>query len=843
MAEKITIAELDLDTTALIASASKTKKEIDALKESQKQLSKEGEKGSAQFVENEVALKKLSTSYGKQKNTLVALTDENNKFISTEQATNEALNKNVTTINGARDSNKELLAIRGKLNLSTEQGKQELDQINGKLDENNAFIKDNVSAYEQQKIGIGDYEGALRKVFPASGALIDGLKNAKEGLIGQKVAMQGATAGTSGTTKALKLFRIALIATGIGAIVVVLGSLIGAFASTQKGADAISKALAPIKGAFQGIIGVVQNISLNVFGQLGDRFTIVSGTILNGIDRIRIGWNKISGDTEEAEAITKRLAERTLEIEKAQVSLNKKTEAFSEIIKGAGKAISDSAKAQQDMVNLGIQIERAEIRLVKQRAISLRTIKEQKKISEDLENTQEVREQALKKAMQESQKLLKAEQGILDLKINQMKIEQTQNDTSREGKLELANLQAERINKETQAITLETTLVKKLGVIKKEIEASALKDQNEKTAKLIEDANIELEIFKQGHLKKIEAGKFFNDTMLQQEKDRINAVRVEEEKNLKFKLDNGVISQKEYDLAINAVKTESQAREDEANTLRDEAEKERQAVDLINKRTIDEENFLSRYEIELGRLELQKQAELDSAVKSGADIDLINQKYNKRKINLDNASTEAKISNAQNTLGAIGGLLNKESVAGKAVALAQAGINVQQGITKAIAQGGLAGIVTGAIVAVKGGMAIGKILSSDTPKFEKGGLQGVGGKRHSSGGTKFVGEDGTRFEAERGEIIGVMSRQASEKFMDFNNRYTDGTSFGNSLNLGKFETGGTIAVGSNPSISDSNMELAKMISGSINGIKVVAIVDDIAGALDIQTQITDGANV
>ena len=116
----------------------------------------------------------------------------------------------------------------------------------------------------------------------------------------------------------------------------------------------------------------------------------------------------------------------------------------------------------------------------------------------------------------------------------------------------------------------------------------------------------------------------------------------------------------------------------------------------------------------------------------------------------------------------------------------------------------------------------------------------MGGERHSSGGTKFVGEDGTRFEAERGEIIGVMSRQASEKFMDFNNKYTDGTSFGNSLN---FEKGGTISVGDNPNTSDSNTQLANMIAASINGIKVVAIIDDIAGGLALQTEIIDGANI
>ena len=41
----------------------------------------------------------------------------------------------------------------------------------------------------------------------------------------------------NGVSKALKLLKVSLIATGIGAIVVAVGSLAAAFLSTQSGAD------------------------------------------------------------------------------------------------------------------------------------------------------------------------------------------------------------------------------------------------------------------------------------------------------------------------------------------------------------------------------------------------------------------------------------------------------------------------------------------------------------------------------------------------------------------------------------------------------------------------------
>ena len=85
---------------------------------------------------------------------------------------------------------------------------------------------------------------------------------------------------------------------------------------------------------------------------------------------------------------------------------------------------------------------------------------------------------------------------------------------------------------------------------------------------------------------------------------------------------------------------------------------------------------------------------------------------------------------------------------------------------------------------------VAKIAKTDT-KFEKGGVMEIGGNRHSAGGTKFVGSDGTRFEAERGELIGVLNRNASQQFMDFNNAF--GSRGGVGINYA--ENGGIIARG------------------------------------------------
>jgi hypothetical protein len=831
--EKITIAELDLDVDALLKKYTSTRKEIDRLKEAQKELTKQGKRDTKQFSENEIALKTLGTQYNQQKKVLSQMTDQYNKITSVEKTYNRAINQENKSIEQARKNNKELLAIRNKLDLSTKEGIQQTEALNKKLDENNAFIKDNVSAYEEQKIGIGDYEGALRKVFPTGANIIGMLSGLKSGLQAKMVAMNGAT-------KSTKAFRLALISTGIGAIVVALGSLIAAFSGTQKGIDAINKTLAPLKGAFQGIIGVVEDLAVNVFSSLGDRWTIVSGKILGGIDMIRLGWNKITGDEEEAAEIGERIKNRVQEISEAQERLNKKNAEFLKILKEAPERIKESADAQVEIEKLQIRIERAEINLVKQRAKSLRLIKEQNKIAEDTTKTEEVRKKAAETAIKETERLLKTEQGILDLKIKKTQLEQSQNDTSREEELELANLIAERTDKETQALEMQTTLQNKLNTITQQAKTQELKLIEQKNKALLLQAEEELRLFRETNQKKIEEGKFYSEQVFEQEKNRLEQSNAFELQKARELFDNKVITKQEYELRVNEIDAENTARRDENERLRNEAIAEQKAVDLENQRIIDEENFLNDFQIKTLRLEKQRKKELELAKKTGADTQLIKDKFALRQVKLEAAKNEAILQNNLALFGAISQLLGESTAVGKAVALFQAGINVQEGITKALAQGGVKGLFTAGIVAARGFKAVQKISSSDRPntRFEKGGLQEIGGQRHSNGGTKFYGEDGTRFEAERGELIGVMSRTASKHFLNFNNAFTSGKSV-----VGKYASGGIVQRRQSVSNANDPQEFARIISDQVNKVQQVLVVEDVTNLQNQQVEVREFADI
>jgi len=142
----------------------------------------------------------------------------------------------------------------------------------------------------------------------------------------------------------------------------------------------------------------------------------------------------------------------------------------------------------------------------------------------------------------------------------------------------------------------------------------------------------------------------------------------------------------------------------------------------------------------------------------------------------------------------------------------------------------LAGVAIGAGFQMIGAVA----QDQKAPQFEKGGLIAVGGNRHSAGGTLFTGSDGTTFEAERGEIIGVMSRPASAAFMAFNNAHTSGVSGSGNY----FQNGGVVQRAPGASVE----AMTRALSETLSNYQPIVLVDDIANGLSTKITVEQGAN-
>lgn len=86
--------------------------------------------------------------------------------------------------------------------------------------------------------------------------------------------------------------------------------------------------------------------------------------------------------------------------------------------------------------------------------------------------------------------------------------------------------------------------------------------------------------------------------------------------------------------------------------------------------------------------------------------------------------------------------------------LLQATVNIAQGVTKAIAQGGVAGLITGALVAAAGGVQIARIIANKPtpPNFAGGGF--IGGMNGAT-----MGSDNTYIHARTGEMVANAAQQ------------------------------------------------------------------------------------
>lgn len=164
------------------------------------------------------------------------------------------LAKNKKAYAGLSKAERENINVGGKL-LKTIQSQDK--EIKG-LDKSIGNTQRNVGNYES---AIGDLSGVTGEYGIIVTRLITTLKGLRDALLTLSGAATVAEAGQikSGKAslffaKAMKILKIAMISTGIGAFVVIIGSLIAYFKRTEEGATKLQKILAPFKALF-GVIG------------------------------------------------------------------------------------------------------------------------------------------------------------------------------------------------------------------------------------------------------------------------------------------------------------------------------------------------------------------------------------------------------------------------------------------------------------------------------------------------------------------------------------------------------------------------------------------------------------
>ena len=268
--------------------------------------------------------------------------------------------------------------------------------------------------------------GVTAQADRLTGGLVSGFRNGVKGI---KNAVKG-----------FKSLKVAIAATGIGALLIAITALTSYFTKTQRGADKLSQAL---KG-----IGAVVDVLIDRVSSFGEGlFKILSGDFSEGVDLLKAS---LSGIVDE--------------------------------MKKEGSAAVELEKAQQ-------ALEDRQIALIKVNAERRASIEELRLVAEDENKTNEERANALRAAAKLQNEIADDEIAIAKERARIVKERVALGESTREDLEEQANAEAEVIRLEGERSRRLRTLQTRLNAFTKGVEENtdATDENAEAQAKLNEE--------------------------------------------------------------------------------------------------------------------------------------------------------------------------------------------------------------------------------------------------------------------------------------------------------------------------------------------------------------------
>ena len=285
-------------------------------------------------------------------------------------------------------------------------------------------------------------ESALNEVVGLFGTSMGNISKTLSSVKGGYLQLSGAlktTTATAGlTSKAMNVLKIALMSTGIGALVVALGSLIAYFTKTQRGSDTLAK--------WMDQLGQVVKTVTDYFIKLGEKIVTA---FTNPKKAIKDLWNLITNKEARAE-----LAQSAKDAAKDFVDRQNRRFALTE----------KQQKLERDLIDYTVE-----------KATLEKQIEQQREIAADKANkTAAERLAANRKAQELTAKLFEREkhfaQERLDIMIEENALSESMNkDLQAEAdlKADLISLEGQRASKTKELLAQQAELVNQ---VKKERE-------------------------------------------------------------------------------------------------------------------------------------------------------------------------------------------------------------------------------------------------------------------------------------------------------------------------------------------------------------------------------------
>jgi len=324
-----------------------------------------------------------------------------------------------------KDVQREIEKLEDLKSKTSKKDKNRIEQYNERIAESNKLLKRTKTRLQENKqqrtkdnkevkksVTVQrEYKGVLALVDRQTGGLIS--------------SFQGFTTSIGGATKGLKLLRVAWIASGIGAFVVIITSLIAAFKQSEEGQEKLQRGLK--------MMGAVVKQVMDSFAKMGEAIIDAVTNPMKALKNLGKGIKNflsdpigtVTGAFKDAKDAVTGFVEET----------KKEVEAINEVTKARQKAhrinralLVERAEANREINDIRLEAEKRDKYTAGERVALL---KKAQKIEEDITNKEIAAKQLLVEAQEKEM-----EQGLNDIA----------------AKDKLAKLQAELINLDTRKL-------------------------------------------------------------------------------------------------------------------------------------------------------------------------------------------------------------------------------------------------------------------------------------------------------------------------------------------------------------------------------------------------------
>lgn len=423
-------------------------------------------------------------------------------------ATNDVnFNLNIDSSN-ADKSLKDLEKELGNVEKQAKDTTKELDKTNNEIKETGEETKKSSKELSDSKSKFSDLSNETKNLANQWGLLPGPLNKVIS-------SFQGITKAANVGTGSMKLLKVAIASTGIGLLLVAVGSLIAYFKRTEEGASKLQQIIAPFKVIFQNILdivgkfgGVIISAFENPKKAISDLWDSLKQNLIN---RIEASIDVFRGLGKVIEGVFK------LDIDQIKEGAKEAGNAFVDSFTGvrdtigkATEAIKSFAEESKKEADIAIQLEKDKLKLQQdRRKFQEDEAKAQEKISElllksrDLELSAAERQKALIEAKniqnELSDEALRLAKEDLRIKETAASLSDSDAETLQEitdAKVELSRVEKERNDKLRTYTQQEKTIIKEQEAEAKRIKDQAEKDNEEELKRIEEHNNKILELQK-----------------------------------------------------------------------------------------------------------------------------------------------------------------------------------------------------------------------------------------------------------------------------------------------------------------------------------------------------------